>query len=172
MKLRTDFVTNSSSSSFVTLHIKSKPLAQLFAKYEEVLNDFFSPDRDFYGELNISSDRITLTGGVPDGELGDDVPKTTDDIAWCVASLLTYGNVTEPEQIDEGEFDEALEDILRELFAQAEVLSDSVESVRWESGTEGHSEYDGSYSHCFTYDPENGPSYTMEEVPGMDDEDF
>lgn len=172
MKFRADFVTNSSSSSFLVLHIKSEPLARLFQQHEAALSEFFSPDRDFYGKFSIDGDRISIDGGIPDGTISDDVPKTPGDMAWCLASLLTFGSVTGEEQIEEGDFPESLEGILRELFARGAELSEGLESVCWESGTEGYSECDGSVSQHFTYDPENGPSCFMEEVPGMDEEDF
>ena len=35
MKIRTDFVTNSSSSSFVIIHMKSEEIAKLLEKYRD-----------------------------------------------------------------------------------------------------------------------------------------
>ena len=170
MKLRTDFVSNSSSSSFLVLHIKNEVLAKLFVKHESAIRTFFSPESDFYGDLQIDETGISLTGGVPDAELGGDVPKKCDDLAWCMASLLTWGNVTEAEQIEDGEFDESLEALLRELFAQEEAIVHSVNSVHWEAGTDGYGESDGKSSMTFTYDPVNGASYNEEFTEGEEED--
>ena len=54
MKIRTDFVTNSSSSSFVTLRVESETLAKLFKKYE---NDF----RELEGDFQVSENTVNVS---------------------------------------------------------------------------------------------------------------
>ena len=61
MKIRTDFVTNSSSSSYVTINIKGTLFAKLLKKYKGVLESVFSEKNEFLGgKIEIKSGKVNI----------------------------------------------------------------------------------------------------------------
>lgn len=96
MKIRSDFVTNSSSSSFVTLEIDSKALGDILDKYSETMSeDFcFSYSND-EGKIELFADEAYATAPsskkqiivtlcdifeVFDEEISDEIDKNADAI--------------------------------------------------------------------------------------------
>ncbi len=162
MKIRSDFVTNSSSSSFVAIKINSKAMAELLAKYKEELGDFLSPDTiEFFGELEITEDTVVIEGGIPESSFGERVPGSLSEFISKFASLLTFQEVEAREHIGDGEYNEEFDDLLTELFDRETELLDSMERVEWKYAEDGHGENgESEYGKVFKYDKNNGESYT------------
>ncbi len=153
MKIRTDFVTNSSSSSFVAIKINSREMAKLFEKHRDVLEDFLSPDTiEFFGEFGITEDTISLEGGIPESDFGKYMPKDISELISKLAALLTFREVEAKEHIGDGEYNEEFDELLTELFEREAELIDSVERIDWTFGYEEHGEEgDGESEKIFSY---------------------
>ena len=77
MKIRRDFVTNSSSSSFVVCDIDNKVLSKILQKYEDIFKDC---------ELTVIASDDNVQINVEEGYI--DLPDKKEDIMKCVLSLF------------------------------------------------------------------------------------
>lgn len=127
MKIRTDFVTNSSSSSFVTINAKSSDLA----KFLKERMDEIEENNDGYCdvEINIDGDEVLIESG--DRDMYFDNPEKLDQV---IPLLL---NVCRLEAYDEVETK----------------LTNSLESVSWSYEVWGLDGDDGRFDRS-NYDPD------------------
>ena len=160
MKIRTDFVTNSSSSSFVALTIESKEFALILKKAEDILRDIFSEENDYFGgEIRISDSIFSFEqGDVQDGMSGY-VPKRKAEIIPSLASLFSRGEVSSKSDLDEEECGELLP-LLTELFEKADTLEGSFKRVEWLGKESYYGEYEEPcLSREYTWSEDAGESY-------------
>lgn len=120
MKIRTDFVTNSSSSSYVFIHLESEKLLEILNKYRDVLDENFDEtifsDKGF--ELTEEFEAAYRNIFVPDKK-----ENIVSNLIEFISDWYEYCNMESDEQVEA--LCEALED------NKAEILS-TLTRVDWE----------------------------------------
>ena len=144
MKIRTDFVTNSSSSSFLTVKIQSKPSADLISAYKDCFEDSDGPAFTIKGDTIALSDEVTF-----DSEL-----HCFDKILDALVAVLAVGyydsSPCDAREYFEDEHPEGLQ-LLQQIEERKNELLASIESAVWDTGNCGdggdsYARFNHSYS--------------------------
>lgn len=128
MKIRTDFVTNSSSSSFAVIHVESHEIARLLEKYRNA-------DIPWTTDFTVEEDVIQIENH--DDLFSPKVPKNVEDVLDALLALLAEVGLDDtgaPDFPDGYIYNEDQVTLLREAAAQRQKLTDSIQTVDWLTG--------------------------------------
>ena len=134
MKIRTDFVTNSSSSSFVTIHIKSKKMSDFLTTKIEQIEEYNHGWCDIAIEINDNS--ISIEGGDRDALFIDAPTKLENFFKILFEEVLPLQNDEECSQ-----------------FLHSIRPTEDIDEISWCSETYGLDGDNGRFDKSF-YDPQ------------------
>jgi len=135
MKYRFDFVTNSSSSSYIAFSLKSSLLAPIIE--EGILKNKDNDNASaFWRVVKVEGDTITFSDEGPDWTEYYFVPREKEDVLTCVMSLLKELN-----GFDRKEDHTATTELLKLLDEEDPVgVAESITMCKWEGETGGYGE--------------------------------
>ena len=169
MKIRADFVTNSSSSSYITATIDSPVLADILRRLKEQLEDLPLPDgpekdrimEDYrYSGLHTfirvqgPDDSIVSLDADTGGGLRFEVPRSVRGLGPAVyRTIVMYAG-------SEDFFERAGIDVIEELNSRSEEIADSTVRVSWDCGASNWGEFKGGRpsSRSFSFNRDELPT--------------
>lgn len=156
MKIRTDFVTNSSSYSSAEVVIDNPVLMEILIKYKEMGTFNNLPVEE---EIQIGDPAFRYEA--PEAYEAP-CPGTLADVLWCLIEALKDAN--DSDEDDEARFGQLID----ELYQREEEINSVYVSVDWRYRLDMQS--DAFKEEHFLYTINSGESYTAEQEG--DDEDF
>lgn len=129
MKIRTGFVTNSSSYSSAVISIQSKELADLLNQYRELFS------QDFH-DVSIDEDTLCVNQEEMADWWGEDVPTSVDCVLDALMEALNWYPMKSPENR------EKRSKMFREIKAKKKELTDSLQMVSWNFHDDSYGEFD------------------------------
>ncbi len=124
MKIRTDFVTNSSSSSFVTIHISGTKLMEILKRHQDVFKDF----KGSAGDIKIGED-FSFT----EEEQGfyEGPPTVKELVAACFSSFIVEYFNEEYYNYEANSDSGALDDLISELKENESEINETLTFLSW-----------------------------------------
>lgn len=150
MKIRSDFVTNSSSDCSVMIRVQSKELTELLAKYRELFGEDVQIRPE--GLLMEVEDGWTEDGW---GNVPQSLEQLLDKLLECLAGEILLGLLNGP----------LARQMEREMKANKRELTDSIQRVEWDFQSLNPLEYGNIGRKRFVYDRDEGGSGEYWEEP-------
>lgn len=146
MKIRTGFVTNSSSYSSAVINIQSKELVDLLKQYQQL---FGTDEGLFYSTLG--DDTFCAEWEENTDALGCNVPTTLNGVLDALIDGLGDYRYDADNYVPQG--GDSLQKLIQELEKRKQELTDSIKKVNWwyENYSSGEFEPDGARKKAFTY---------------------
>ncbi len=144
MKVRTDFVTNSSSSSFVTVEIENPVFAALCEQFTGIFEDEYDC---FHVLVDGDNVHIDLEEGYAS------VPHSLEDLVECLIEVLSGWDEFDPDDYEDEEPEEGtIHALAYQMHKRAQEIKDATENVTFtfaDMGWQGDSDsryYQENYS--------------------------
>lgn len=155
MKIRSDFITNSSSYSSVVVRIQSKKLAELLAQYQELFNS----------DVQVLPDGI-LVEEYEAADGWDDVPQSLEQLLDALLDGLEWNIYQKLRQ------EPLARQLKQEIKENKRELTDSVQKAVWDFQNNSYGEfvYEGMTGRMrFAYDKGQGGKGDYREEPYRED---